>query len=91
MGVLPAYQAAKTLDDPVAEIPREIVDVMLLVDDASSDPTVDIAPRLKLKTIVHDRSAGYAGNQKTCYREALKLGGDITVSAGLLRDVSTHR
>ncbi len=79
MVVLPAYQAAKTLEDTVAEIPREIVDDILLVDDASSDATVEIARRLKLKTIVHDRNLGYGGNQKTCYREALKLGADIVV------------
>jgi glycosyltransferase involved in cell wall biosynthesis len=77
--VLPAYQAAKTLERTVSEIPRQDVDEILLVDDASSDNTVEIAHRLNLKTFVHPKNLGYGGNQKTCYREALKLGADIVI------------
>jgi len=77
--VLPAYQAGKTLEHTVAEIPREVVDEVLLVDDASRDDTVKVAQRLGLRTFVHEHNLGYGGNQKTCYREALKLGADIVV------------
>jgi len=77
--VLPAYQAAKTLERTVTEIPPGVADEILLVDDASSDETVEVARRLGLKTFVHARNLGYGGNQKTCYREALKLGADIVV------------
>lgn len=77
--VLPAYQAGKTLERTVAEISREIVDDLLVVDDASRDNTVAEAQRLGLKVIVHEKNLGYGGNQKTCYREALKLGADIVV------------
>lgn len=77
--VLPAYRAARTLETTVAEIPRDVVDEILLVDDASDDTTVEIARSLNLKTFVHERNLGYGGNQKTCYREALKLGADIVV------------
>jgi glycosyltransferase involved in cell wall biosynthesis len=77
--VLPAYRAAKTLEKTVAEIPRDVVDEILLVDDASDDATVEIARRLNLKTFVHGHNLGYGGNQKTCYREALQLGADIVV------------
>ena len=77
--VMPSYNAAATLERTVAEIPREIVDEILLVDDASSDDTVEIARRLGLKVFLHDRNFGYGRNQKTCYREALELGADIVV------------
>jgi len=77
--VLPAYRAAKTLELTVTEIPRDVVDDILLVDDASDDATVEIAKRLALKIFVHESNLGYGGNQKTCYREALKLGADIVV------------
>ncbi len=77
--VMPSYNAAATLERTVAEIPREIVDEILLVDDASSDDTVKIANRLGLKVFLHDRNFGYGRNQKTCYREALELGADIVV------------
>jgi len=77
--VLPAYQAAKTLERTVNEISRELVDEVLLVDDASADTTVEIAHRLGLRTICHEQNLGYGGNQKTCYREALKLGAEIVV------------
>ncbi len=76
---MPSYNAAKTLERTVAEIPRDIVDEILLVDDASSDKTVEIANRLGLKVFLHETNYGYGRNQKTCYREALRLGADIVV------------
>ncbi len=77
--VLPAFRAGKTLERTVAEIPRDVAEDVLLVDDASDDDTVEVAKRLGLRTFVHARNLGYGGNQKTCYREALKLGADIVV------------
>lgn len=77
--VMPAYNAAKTLSRTVAEIPRDIVDEILLVDDASSDETVGLARELGLTTFLHERNFGYGRNQKTCYREALRRGADIIV------------
>lgn len=77
--VLPAYNAAKTLKITLDAIPKDIVDDIILVDDASKDNTVEVARRLCLKTFVHQENLGYGGNQKTCYKEALKLGADIAV------------
>lgn len=77
--VLPAYNAALTLERTVAELPKDVVDDVLLVDDASRDDTVAVAKRLGLRTVVHPQNLGYGGNQKTCYREALALGADIVV------------
>jgi glycosyltransferase involved in cell wall biosynthesis len=77
--VLPAYNAAKTLARTVAEIPREIVDDIILTDDASRDDTVRIAEQLGLHTLRHDANKGYGGNQKTCYRAALDRGADIVI------------
>ena len=77
--VMPAYNAARTLESTYRDIPREIVDEVLVVDDASHDTTVEIAEALGLRCFVHERNQGYGGNQKTCYREALKLGADIVV------------
>lgn len=77
--VMPAYNAARTLEKTVREIPRDIVDEILLVDDASGDETVDTANRLGLTVFQHDRNFGYGRNQKTCYREALKHAADIVV------------
>jgi glycosyltransferase involved in cell wall biosynthesis len=77
--VLPAYNAAKTLEMTVAEIPMEIVDDVILTDDASNDTTADLAHSLGLHTIRHDRNRGYGGNQKTCYTAALDRGADIVV------------
>src|SRR6478752_7958253 len=71
--VLPAYNAEKTLEATVRELP-EIVDVCILVDDHSSDGTVQIAHRLGLQHFVHDKNYGYGRNQQTCYREALAAG-----------------
>jgi glycosyltransferase involved in cell wall biosynthesis len=77
--VMPAYNAAKTLHLTYADLPREIVDSVILVDDHSSDETVKIARELGLELFVHNRNYGYGANQKTCYREALKAGADIVV------------
>jgi glycosyltransferase involved in cell wall biosynthesis len=77
--VMPSYNAANTLEKTVAEIPRDIVDEILLVDDASSDATVELANRLGLTVFLHDQNFGYGRNQKTCYREALKHGADIVI------------
>jgi glycosyltransferase involved in cell wall biosynthesis len=77
--VLPAYHAGKTLERTVGEIPRDVVDDVLLVDDASTDETVEVARRLGLRVFTHPQNRGYGGNQKTCYREALKIGADIVV------------
>jgi glycosyltransferase involved in cell wall biosynthesis len=77
--VMPAYNAAKTLRRTYEEIPREVVDDVLLVDDHSSDTTVALSKELGLPTFLHKRNHGYGRNQKTCYREALKRGADIIV------------
>jgi len=77
--VMPAYNAERTLERTLADIPRDWVDEIILVDDRSRDGTVDLARRLGLRVFVHDRNRGYGGNQKTCYAEALKLGGEIMV------------
>jgi glycosyltransferase involved in cell wall biosynthesis len=77
--VLPAYNAARTLERTLAEIPTEIVDDIILVDDASSDDTLELANRLGIFTVVHDRNKGYGANQKTCYRTALARGADIVI------------
>ncbi|MCY7377074.1 MAG: glycosyltransferase family 2 protein [Pyrinomonadaceae bacterium] len=77
--VMPAYNAAKTLSKTVAEIPRDVVDEILLVDDDSADETVRVANELGLKVFRHAQNFGYGRNQKTCYREALKSGADIVV------------
>lgn len=77
--VMPAYNAEKTLIKTYNEIPKDIVDEVILTDDASKDNTVDIAKRLGLHTIIHESNKGYGANQKTCYIEALKLHPDIIV------------
>jgi len=77
--ILPAYNAAITLEKTWQEIPFEYVDDVVLVDDASRDNTVEEAERLGIKTIVHTDNRGYGGNQKTCYRAALDLGADIVI------------
>lgn len=77
--ILPAYNAARTLEKTVADIPREIVDDIILVDDCSHDETVKIAEKINLYYVVHDKNLGYGGNQKTCYKEALERGADIVV------------
>lgn len=77
--VLPAYNAAKTLDQTVAEIPRDTVDEIILVDDHSRDNTADKARQLGIETHRHEANLGYGGNQKTCYRLALQKQADIVV------------
>ncbi len=77
--VMPAYNAEKTLRMTYAELPHDVVDLVILVDDCSSDETTRIARELKLEVFVHDRNYGYGANQKTCYREALRAGADIVV------------
>ncbi len=77
--ILPAYNAARTLERTYAEIPREIVDDVILTDDASTDHTAEISARLGIHTLIHDHNTGYGGNQKTCYAEALARGADIVV------------
>ena len=77
--VLPAYNAARTLEKTVADIPREIVDEILLVDDNSRDETIEVARRLALQVFVHEKNFGYGRNQKTCYAEALRLNADVVV------------
>ncbi len=75
--VMPAYNAAKTIAQTLDEMPRDIVDHMLLVDDMSSDETIKVAEEHDLEVIVHKQNRGYGGNQKTCYEAALKHGADI--------------
>ena len=77
--VLPAYRAAKTLVEVVADIPQGSAERILLVDDASADATVSVATALRLDVIRHQRNLGYGGNQKTCYRQALAMGADVVV------------
>ena len=78
--VLPAYNAAKTLEMTYGEIPMDIVDEVILVDDHSSDDTVEEAHRLGIRHIIrHESNKGYGGNQKTCYDKALELGADVVV------------
>ncbi|MBM4074296.1 MAG: glycosyltransferase family 2 protein [Planctomycetes bacterium] len=76
---MPAYNAAKTLERTVADIPKGSVDEIILVDDCSRDNTVEIARRMGLTVIAHEKNLGYGGNQKTCYRRALDSGADYVV------------
>jgi len=76
--VMPAYNASRTLEKTVSELPK-IVDTIILVDDKSEDDTVQLAEKLGLQTFVHDKNYGYGRNQQTCYREALLAGADIVV------------
>jgi glycosyltransferase involved in cell wall biosynthesis len=76
--VLPAYNAEKTLEATVRELP-ELIDTTILVDDHSLDRTVEIAKRLGLQYFVHDRNYGYGRNQQTCYRESLAAGADVVI------------
>jgi glycosyltransferase involved in cell wall biosynthesis len=78
--VLPAYNAALTLEKTYREIPFEFVDEVVLVDDASKDNTSELGRSLGIKHVIkHDNNKGYGGNQKTCYRKAMELGGDIVI------------
>lgn len=78
--VLPAYNAAQTLEATYREIPFDIVDDVVLVDDASTDSTVEVANSLGIKHVLkHEKNKGYGGNQKSCYKKALSLGADIII------------
>ncbi len=77
--VMPAYNAADTLEKTLEELPGGIVDEVVLVDDCSHDDTVRRARELGITTVVHDSNTGYGGNQKTCYRTALEMGADVVV------------
>jgi glycosyltransferase involved in cell wall biosynthesis len=77
--IMPAYNAEKTLRQTYEELPHEYVDEVILVDDASRDDTSRVAEELGIHTIIHPENRGYGGNQKTCYREALRQGADIVV------------
>lgn len=78
--VLPAYKAALTLERTYQEIPFDIVDDVVLVDDNSPDHTVDVARQIGIRHVIkHERNKGYGGNQKSCYRKALELGADIVI------------
>ena len=77
--VMPAYNAGRTLRLTYEELPKETVSLVILVDDGSTDSTLDIARELGLEIFVHDRNYGYGANQKTCYTEALRAGADIVV------------
>jgi glycosyltransferase involved in cell wall biosynthesis len=78
--VLPAYNAGKTIAQTIAEIPFDLVDEYVVVDDASTDNTIEVASSLNVKNLIrHDKNKGYGGNQKTCYNTALELGGDIVI------------
>ena len=77
---LPAYNAARTLESTFTEIPFDVVDDVVLVDDASTDETVSLAKQLGIKhVLLHGKNTGYGGNQKTCYKKALELGADIII------------
>lgn len=77
--VMPAYNAARTLERTYHDIPAGVVDHVILVDDVSRDDTVEVAQRLGLQVVVHIQNRGYGGNQKTCYLEALQAGADVVV------------
>jgi len=76
---MPAYNAEKTLKKTYDEIPKDIVDDVILTDDASQDKTVKLSQELNIKTFVHTENRGYGGNQKTCYQAALEGGADIVI------------
>ncbi len=78
--VLPAYNAAKTLEKTYSEIPFDIVDEVILVDDGSSDDTVLMAKKLGIEIIIeHKKNLGYGANQKSCYNNALDMGADVVI------------
>ena len=76
---MPAYNAARTLKRTYDDLPHDIIDEVVLVDDASRDETVTVARTMPIHVFCHEKNTGYGGNQKTCYREAMKLGADIMI------------
>jgi glycosyltransferase involved in cell wall biosynthesis len=79
IAVMPAYNAAKTLEKTIKDIPPGVVDKIILVDDASNDETVKVAQKLNLEVVQHPQNRGYGGNQKTCYTLAVSAGADVVV------------
>ncbi|TAK32106.1 MAG: glycosyltransferase family 2 protein [Chloroflexota bacterium] len=77
--VMPAYNAARTLERTYNDLPKEVVDKVILVDDVSEDETVEVARQLGLEVVIHNQNKGYGGNQKTCYQEALSDGADVVL------------
>ena len=77
--VMPAYNAELTLRKTYDEIPHDIVDDIILTDDASQDRTAEVSRKLNIRTTIHSENKGYGGNQKTCYQEALNIGSDIVI------------
>jgi glycosyltransferase involved in cell wall biosynthesis len=78
--VLPAYNAALTIERTYNEIPLDIIDEVVLVDDNSKDNTIEVAKKIGIRHIIkHDVNKGYGGNQKSCYKKALELGADIVI------------
>lgn len=78
--VLPAYNAGKTIAQTISDIPGDLVDDYIIVDDASTDNTVEVVESMKIGHLIrHDKNRGYGGNQKTCYDAALKMGADIVI------------
>ena len=78
--VMPAYNAEKTLEITYNEIPHHIVDNVILVDDYSSDKTIEVAKSLRINYVIrHEKNKGYGGNQKSCYKKALEIGSDIII------------
>jgi len=77
--VMPAYNAARTLEKTYRDIPKEVVDEIILVDDCSKDNTIELARKLGIMAIVHEKNKGYGANQKTCYKHALERGAEIVI------------
>lgn len=77
--VMPAYNAEKTIEKTYRDLPKDLIDEVIVVDDASTDRTVEISRKIGLKTIIHKKNTGYGGNQKTCYEQALADGADVVV------------
>src|SRR5271166_4021816 len=87
--VMPAFRAGRTLEATWRDLPREVLDAVVVVDDASDDDTVAVARGLGLDVILHPQNLGYGANQKTCYTAALGRGADIVVMC--IRTTSTNR
>src|SRR6266705_3324786 len=81
--VMPAYNAGRTLRLTYEELPKDTVNLVILVDDGSTDATLEVARQLGLEIFVHNRNYGYGANQKTCYAEALRAGADIVLGSRL--------